>query len=652
VCSAQFSPDGKRIVTASSDNTARVWDAQSGQPLTEPLKHGGVVCSAQFSPDGKRIVTASLDNTAQVWDIAPSPTNYPAWLLQFAEVFSGQVLNKQGLLEPTRLDRAETIIQLRRRLNQKPDHEEWVLWGRWLLADPATRTISPFSKMSVQEYIENRIAGNTVASLAEAKRLALGNAELSERIERARKALELMLEQRRRASMLKQEALNLAAQGRWKEAAADYHKWVELAPEEFTSEDCFNFSALLVQSGDLDGYRQNCARALARFGGTKEYDDAQTVVQACLFLPSSSVDLTEIDRLAQTAAMCPPSHINFEMCQFAKGLTEYRQNHFSSAAEWIQKTSVVVRGDENTAQFWLVLAMAQYHLHQTNQARSSFANGFVIVEKLESDRVSNDWGSRIQTHLLAKEAKELIAGQTNDAGLSELIARARTALEQTSRADLLKDQAEASARAGRWKEAVRDCAKAIEALPDDDLLCYSLAALLVQSGDLEGYRLHCARALARFGSTQNPAVAGRLAKACLILPGSGVNLEAAARLAETAVSLGRSDPNFPAFQFSKGLAEYRQGRFAGAVEWEQKALATEPNDLRDAEAWMVLAMAQCQLKRTEEAHAALAKGGEIIDTKLPKLESGDIGRDWRNWIIAHTLLKEAKELIEGQTNVK
>ena len=37
--SAQFSPDGKRIVTASQDNTARVWDAQTGQPLTEPMKH-------------------------------------------------------------------------------------------------------------------------------------------------------------------------------------------------------------------------------------------------------------------------------------------------------------------------------------------------------------------------------------------------------------------------------------------------------------------------------------------------------------------------------------------------------------------------------------------------------------------------------------
>ena len=54
-----WSPDGKRIVTASEDGIARMWDAQTGQPLGEPLKHAGGVISAEFSLDGKRIVTAS-----------------------------------------------------------------------------------------------------------------------------------------------------------------------------------------------------------------------------------------------------------------------------------------------------------------------------------------------------------------------------------------------------------------------------------------------------------------------------------------------------------------------------------------------------------------------------------------------------------------
>ena len=69
--SAAFSPDGQRIVTASADKTARVWDAATGKPIGEPLKgHEGAVKSAAFSPDGKRIVTASLDKTARIWDAA------------------------------------------------------------------------------------------------------------------------------------------------------------------------------------------------------------------------------------------------------------------------------------------------------------------------------------------------------------------------------------------------------------------------------------------------------------------------------------------------------------------------------------------------------------------------------------------------------
>ena len=68
VSSAAFSPDGTRIVTAGSDETARVWDAASGKPLGEPMEHQGWVYSAAFSPDGARVVTASEDKTAQVWD--------------------------------------------------------------------------------------------------------------------------------------------------------------------------------------------------------------------------------------------------------------------------------------------------------------------------------------------------------------------------------------------------------------------------------------------------------------------------------------------------------------------------------------------------------------------------------------------------------
>ena len=65
---ARFSPDGTRIVTASEDNTARVWDASDGRGILVLAGHTDKLVDAAFSPDGKTIATASLDKTIKLWD--------------------------------------------------------------------------------------------------------------------------------------------------------------------------------------------------------------------------------------------------------------------------------------------------------------------------------------------------------------------------------------------------------------------------------------------------------------------------------------------------------------------------------------------------------------------------------------------------------
>ena len=66
---ASFSPDGQRVVTASCDLTARVWDARTGaEELVLTGHERSCVNWASFSPDGRWIVTAGNDFTARVWD--------------------------------------------------------------------------------------------------------------------------------------------------------------------------------------------------------------------------------------------------------------------------------------------------------------------------------------------------------------------------------------------------------------------------------------------------------------------------------------------------------------------------------------------------------------------------------------------------------
>jgi WD40 repeat protein len=66
---AAFSPDGARILTASADHTARLWDAVSGK-LIASFAHQDEVVYAAFSPDGARILTASADHTAKLWGVS------------------------------------------------------------------------------------------------------------------------------------------------------------------------------------------------------------------------------------------------------------------------------------------------------------------------------------------------------------------------------------------------------------------------------------------------------------------------------------------------------------------------------------------------------------------------------------------------------
>ena len=65
-----ISPDGKFIVSGSSDNTIKIWDAAKAECILTLQGHTRLVHACAISPDGKFIVSGSFDNTIKIWDVA------------------------------------------------------------------------------------------------------------------------------------------------------------------------------------------------------------------------------------------------------------------------------------------------------------------------------------------------------------------------------------------------------------------------------------------------------------------------------------------------------------------------------------------------------------------------------------------------------
>jgi tetratricopeptide (TPR) repeat protein len=366
-------------------------------------------------------------------------------------------------------------------------------------------------------------------------------------------------------------------------------------------------------------------------------------------------------------------------------MSEYRRGRFTNAIEWMSHVlnAPAGRGDR-AIQALMVLAMAHCQLKQTEKACSAFAEGARIARvnlpKLESGDIGG-WLNWMITHALIGEAQQMLIETIRDAPkvITESSADEQHAVvaafqeitsifmgqnkvaeaekmfaellppkapEQPLTPALLGARGEFRARCGRFAEAAIDFRKAKEANPAEHGWWHELAPLLVVTGQAHAYREHCRASLERFSDTSDPVVAQRIAKGCLILPHSGVDLKVVFRMTDAAV-VATNHWSAPWFQFAKALAEYRQGRYPAVLEWANKVLAEAGKELeRDVLAYAVLAMSHQHLHQSIEARDALTKAQE---TKLPTLENGDLGGNWSDWIIAQTLMREARALIKGDS---
>ena len=208
-------------------------------------------------------------------------------------------------------------------------------------------------------------------------------------------------------------------------------------------------------------------------------------------------------------------------------------------------------------------------------------------------------------------------------------------------ADALHSRGSLLARQLKWKEAAEYLSHAVELAPDNYLFSYPLSPILVELGQLDRYREHCAQMVKRFAAA-DVVSAGSIMQDCLWLPDSVTDWQ-------SLIDLWKSiTEELPVWQRDTrrailGLFEYRAGRPEAAI-----ALIQNNTDSLDAankvQALAMLAMAYQDTGRTDEAKSTLQQAEGLLDSARP-----DLGHaySWHDWLAARILRREAVGRIRG-----
>jgi tetratricopeptide (TPR) repeat protein len=218
---------------------------------------------------------------------------------------------------------------------------------------------------------------------------------------------------------------------------------------------------------------------------------------------------------------------------------------------------------------------------------------------------------------------------------------------------LLRQRAHLYERLGRFQDALEDRERAIQSNADVVESRFVAGILRLYLGDAEAYRAHARYALGRFandGTAESPEHAGKM---FLLAPPDGADLTDALTCIDRALTFDHSESRIGWFELSKGLAEYRAGRFAAALQWLDKAryhcgdiVYGDPR-YPEGTTLALTAMAHHRLGHAAEARESLDQAARLTN-QLPKPGETDLGNGAHNWVVLQIILREARGVVGAQ----
>jgi WD40 repeat protein/tRNA A-37 threonylcarbamoyl transferase component Bud32 len=155
---ASFSPDDNQIIVANYDGTVTVWDANTGRLFMAPLHHDNGVLTARFAPNGKQLLSASFDYTARLWDARDGTRlamlNHCGFLLDASFTHDGrQVItaSTDGMVRDWKMPESANAMTLTH--TGEVLHAEFSHNGRWVLTASADHTARVWDSQFGRESI-------------------------------------------------------------------------------------------------------------------------------------------------------------------------------------------------------------------------------------------------------------------------------------------------------------------------------------------------------------------------------------------------------------------------------------------------------------------------------------------------------------------